>query len=131
MNKNILKLLILLSLSQSSYSAFNGLTIHSRANCLGINESISWDWTRNHILRVESEHWFCPNVCHMVHVNDTGFEDTWRNAIVHWTEAGKVEGGRWGVHAKHWIREGKRERELGGTHVYDCSIYNGWWDRNK
>ena len=48
---------------------------------------------------------------------------------MHWGEA--VPGSGWRVIGYHWINEGGRERLMEVTDVTDCSIYDGWWDKNK
>ncbi len=112
-------------ISSISYGAFNGLSHHSRANCVN-NESISWDWTTNWKLWVRSDHLNLSNGKR--HVFATGWQTTWRAAAVHW---GEGRGG-WSVYGMHYMvnRSGKSYLAQEET-VVDCSIYNGWWDKNK
>jgi hypothetical protein len=100
----------------------NGLTYHSRANCFGNNESISWDLTGSHMLRTLSYHMPPDNTepCNL----DTGWENTWRSAAVHFLEGT----GWWTVFGTHYIRENNEERFLQMESVMDCAIYDGWWE---
>ena len=116
----------LMILSNCCYAGINGLTIHSRANCAGNNESISWDKKANHVLRVVSTHMNLTKGTQ--HTNDTGFINTWRAAVVHWSEA--VNSGAWVVTGSHWEYFPRENRTvfLGSETVAGCSIYNGWWE---
>ena len=113
---------LLLSVSISSHAGFNGLTYHSRANC-GNNESISWDKSKYHQLFTISQH-FRNGV--FQHQYNTGWENTWRSAAVHWGEA--LPGSGWYVEGYHWIVLGGGQTLIAHTMVNDCSIYDGWWD---
>jgi hypothetical protein len=120
----ISSIILMLLLSNNLYAGINGLTHHSRANCVN-NETVSWDLTEYHELYVVS-----------AHIKDNKFEHwsivepskTWRAAAVHWGE-GK---GGWVVEGTHY------EKNLDGQYilaqferVMDCSIYDGWWDHDK
>ena len=109
------------------YASFNGLTVHSRSNCMSINESIAWDFTKSWTLWTKSTH-IRSGDSSKTHVNWTGWETTKRNAIVHWTEA--PPGVYWQVYGEHWMLSNGRTIVLGTELVSDCSIYNGWWDYN-
>jgi hypothetical protein len=112
-----------LFLLTTSQAAFNGLSIHSRANC-GNNESISWDATHTWVLATETFHYLNGSLVHLV---GSGWENTWRSAAVHW---GEGTGGYQVIGYHHIWRAGdSKVSELGVTNVRDCSIYNGWWDR--
>jgi hypothetical protein len=121
----MLLLATLLTLSSlSANAAFNGLTIHSRANCMSINESIAWDGSRQHKLWTRSTHMHVDD--NYWHQHYTGWVTTKRNAIVHWTEASP--GIRWTVFGEHWEEVKGQTYLLGSQLVEDCSIYNGWWE---
>ena len=122
----ILTSALMLSMTSPTFSAFNGLSIHSRANCVN-NESISWDWTAYHQLWTGSDHFYDNKFQHNVSTDNTV---TWRSAAVHWKEAYPTQS-HWRVIGVHWIPDsrGKLYRVL--TEVTNCSIYNGWWDVNK
>lgn len=64
-----------------------------------------------------------------VHLFETGWQDTWRSAAVHWGESKEKE--RWRVIGFHFLLIDDEERALGMTDVSDCSVYNGWWDKDK
>lgn len=123
MKKVIIPLLIFI-FSSNINAALNGLSVHSRANCIN-NESISWDWTHNWNLKTEARHYLNHN---FVHMSETEWENTWRSAAVHW---GEGRGG-WSVSSDHYIayKDGDNV-PLGSTYATDCSIYNGWWEKNK
>lgn len=115
----------MLALSSTAVAGFNGLTIHSRANCIN-NESISWDATSYHMLATESLHYTGFKNGHDV---TTEWESTWRSAAVHFAEA--TPGSGWTVAGIHWVIENNLPRCLGTETVTDCSLYDGWWDRDK
>lgn len=111
---------------ESAFAGFNGLTYHSRANC-GNNESISWDWTHDWVFYTQSDHYNARNGS-LIHSVYMPLQMTWRSAAVHWGE-GK---GGWKVIGSHYrlYTDGSKRCEALET-VTDCSIYDGWWDRNK
>lgn len=117
---------LLLAFSGFTYAGFNGVTHHSRANCAN-NESISWDWTANWYFWVNSQH-INARTGEIVHTLVSYWQLTWRNAQVHWGE-GK---GGWRVHGTHYMMDARHNPILmNDEEVSDCSIYDGWWDRNK
>lgn len=119
-------LLSAIFISHATLAGFNGYTNHSRANCVN-NESISWDWTRDWLLITRSEH-YNVNTGEFIHALQTPAEWTWRSAAVHW---GEGHGG-WKVKGLHWRHYTDRTYHLENEEwVYDCSIYDGWWDKNK
>ncbi len=123
MKKFLFPLCLLMLLSAQVQAGVVALTIHSRANC-GNNESISWDmrWYRQYA--TVSDHFIGGGV----HEIKTGWQDTWRSAAVHWSEA--RPGAGWRVIGSHWMKDPNTGRDifLGRTDVVDCSIYDGWWD---
>lgn len=126
MKKKLIILWVLLFASCIANAGFNGLTSHSRANCIN-NESISWDWTRKWVLWTDSLH-VENRTGTIIHSIITGWQDTWRNAAVHWGE-GK---GGWGVQGNHWLLGANNEViEIAHEYVDSCYIYDGWWDRDK
>jgi hypothetical protein len=53
---------------------------------------------------------------------------TWRSAMVHW---GEGRGG-WLVRGQHYMADSRGNPVLVADEtVSNCSIYDGWWDRNK
>ncbi len=111
---------------ETAFAGFNGVTHHSRANCAN-NESISWDWTVSHWFWVNSDH-LNARTGTIIHGISTGWQSTWRCAAVHWGEGT----GGWKVHGLHWMVSKNGDPILMAEEfVTDCSIYDGWWDRNK
>lgn len=53
-------LTVILLLTNAANAGFNGLTVHSRANCFN-NESITWDATKRWNLLTHSYHMRCKN----------------------------------------------------------------------
>ena len=124
--KKLIILALLILFSGAANAGFNGLTHHSRANCVN-NESISWDWTKNWYFWVVSQH-IDARTGDMIHELGTGWQLTWRSAAVHW---GEGRGGWW-VHGYHYMRLANGQLVLMAEEtVADCSIYDGWWDKNK
>lgn len=122
-----LKLAIgLLVLSIPAYAGVAGLTMHSRAFCAGINESISWDKTHSWPLSTDSDHWPLDKRISMHRVS-TGWENTWRSAAIHYSEGLGMMG--WVVDGYHYFLNPQNKPVLlASERVYDCSIYDGWWD---
>lgn len=104
-------------------------TAHSRANCAGFNESITWHLNNAYWWRVESHH-FPPGWSRPLHILNTGTNHTWRAAAYHATEAYSSRGDKWWVNGFHfYYPDGTHERLDTMTSVGDCSIYDGWWDQ--
>lgn len=104
-----------------------GVTAHSRANCAGFNESVTWQAGSSYTWRVESHHipegWTRP-----LHILNTGTVTTWRAWVGHITEAYSTRGDKWWVNGFHFFYPNGRERMDVMTSVGDCSIYDGWWN---
>ena len=128
-------ILSLLLASNLSHAAFNGLSIHSRANCVN-NESISWDMTKKREMYTISDH--CKmnkkrNGCEPLnkapddeHYIDTEREIGIRSAGVHW---GEGTSGNWAVLGVHEIKD----PYTGTVSTYftsatGCNLYDGWWN---
>lgn len=125
MKLKLLTISCLLSIGVA-HAGFNGYTNHSRANCTN-NESISWDWTHDWWLWTNSEHYNVSNG-ELIHTLNTGAQLTWRSAAAHWGE-GQIG---WQVHGRHWrLYTDKKWHLESDEWITDCSIYDGWWDRNK
>lgn len=117
----------ILALSISSHAGFVSNTAHSRGNCFGFNESITWNWSEYHWWDV-----------HSLHIDNTGSEShlvrtfmiyTWRAAALHVKEWEGPTGKRWTVKGYHFYMRND------GAVIYDvatvgidCSGYDGWWD---
>lgn len=125
--KKFIAMLFLIFACGTASAGFNGLTHHSRANCVN-NETISWDFTKAWSLSVSSRHYHQP-------YKPGDFADHWGNppaaktkrlAAVCWGEGH----GDWIVDGWHYILKNDGTYELAqyDEKVKDCSIYNGWWD---
>ncbi len=120
--KKLVLALIASGICSISMAGINGLTSHSRANC-GNNESIDWDATGNHFLCTISDHFQGGRLAHEI---NTGWASTWRSAAVHWGESSP--GGNWYVIGTHWEIVNRVPQNIAYETVYDCAIYDGWWD---
>ena len=109
--------------SESAYAGLYGLTHHSRANCAGFNETVSWHANHHYWMWVVSRHRSRYGADHQL-VADWAY--TWRSAAFH---TGEGFGG-WTVEGHHWVREaqGSVPYQVAEEFVDDCSIYDGWWD---
>ncbi|MBA2648973.1 MAG: hypothetical protein H0U75_05095 [Legionella sp.] len=118
----------LIAFSLPATAGFWGPTAHSRANCAGFNESVTWHAGHSYFWRVKGLHypygWLKP-----AHILDTGKAFTWRAAVLHATEAYSSRGDRWTVAGYHfWYPNGKELVDVITT-ATDCAIYDGWWDQ--
>ena len=125
--KALLSLLLLPILTTSAHSAFDRFSIHSRGNCAGFNESISWEYGNSRMLLTYSKH-INPKKSYSCYFNSGGWANTWRSAALHFAEGY----GDWAVWGYHYGRD-RRGNEIfyGETYSVDCSGYNGWWDHDK
>lgn len=119
--------IILLSFSSLPYAGVWAPTAHSRANCFGFNESITWHAGHSYYWRVKSYH-FPAGWSKPAHILDTEKEYTWRAAAYHSTEAYSSRGDSWWVNGLHYYYPYGKEVLDAFTSVGDCSIYDGWWD---
>lgn len=119
--------LMLLGQCQLLYAGVHGLTWHSRANCGGFNESITWRAGFSYWLETFSKHVAGPARVNESHSGTSYKEFTWRSANCHFAEGWNGDG--WFVYGAHWISNdgGKNWVILGYTEASDCSIYDGWW----
>lgn len=109
------------------YAGLAGVTAHSRANCAGFNESVTWYAGHYYDWRVESHH-FPEGWSQPLHILNTGTQNTWRAIAYHGTEAYSTRGDAWWVNGFHFYYPNGRERLDVMTSVGDCSIYDGWWN---
>jgi len=100
-----------------------GLTHHSRANCAGFNETISWHLGHPYWLWVVSRH----RGNGQDHQVIFGWAYIYRAPAYHFPEG---KSGGWSVEGHHWMKasENSYPREVANEFVNDCSIYDGWWD---
>jgi len=127
MKKTTIGIVLILAMS-NSHAGFKGLTHHSRANCAGFNETVTW-WAGHSFLgRVESLHYdyglsHPDNTTH--HTLKTGKANTWRHAAYHGTESWF---GDFYVQGFHYMYVNGREVCALISSSTDCSQYDGWWD---
>lgn len=116
-------LIISMMMCNASQAGFNALTYHSRANCAGFNETISWHAGHAYWLWTVSRHRNADK--HIDHQLVANWANTWRSAAYHATEGY----GGWTVEGHHWIKENEwgMPYEVANEYVADCSIYDGWW----
>lgn len=120
---------LLLSVSLSANAGFWGFTMHSRANCVGFNESISWHAGHSYYLMTYSHHVSTKPANWWVCRINTPMEATWRSAAYHYAEGYKD--GEWKVTGAHYTRNAAGNAVLMMmTFGHDCAGYNGWWDKS-
>ncbi|MBA2651477.1 MAG: hypothetical protein H0U73_04315 [Tatlockia sp.] len=123
-----LSLLFSLGIASQSYAGFNALTHHSRANCAGFNESVTWWWNHPVSSRVESYHYNFgrinpnDNTHHYILTSKTS---STRHAAYHATESYY---GDYSVTGYHYMYVNGQERCVQITGTTNCSQYDGWWD---
>ena len=134
MKKILTGLMLMLAIISSVANAgWDGVTVHSRANC-GNNESITWQYMVPFTWRVVSFHYPESTNREAYHVINTGYANTWRQAAVHWGESFQPwPTGRYYVYGYHFYWDWTFNREVydANTDANDCNIYDGWWDKNK
>jgi hypothetical protein len=101
-------------------------TSHSRANCAGFNESVSWWLGHPDYRQVHSFH-YVTTQGPMAHVLDTGMSHTFRAAAYHAAEAYSSRGDKWYVRGVHYYKQGNQAVVGAMTEAVDCAIYDGWW----
>lgn len=119
---------MLILATSSLYAGAWGPTAHSRANCGGFNESVTWHAFHNYWWRVESHHFLSVADKRPIHILNTGKNYTWRAAAYHAAEAYSSRGDKWYVQGFHFFYPNDRERLDVMTMATDCNIYDGWWD---
>lgn len=128
--KKVFMSLCLLGVSFVSHAGVAATTAHSRANCGGFNESITWYLGHYFDWRVESHHFLSIKHTTPAHVINTGKMHTWRAAAYHPNEAYSSRGDSWYVAGYHfWYpSNSKKERLDTTTMAVDCGLDSGWWD---
>ena len=115
----------LASLCLNAKAGVTAITYHSRANCAGFNESISWRLGYSYWFQTLSQHTHNVNGIPIGHLLDSGESLTWRSAAYHATEGY----GGWAVTGTHYFYNDAFQRwTIVVTQATDCSIYDGWWD---
>ena len=116
-------ILLLLLASSTANAGVNALTIHSRANCLGFNESITWHKGHLYQLETYSEHYLDGSF--PAHTVEAPLALTWRSAAMHIGE-GFIN--QWSVRGRHFMNYNHQSIWLGLTTATGCNPYDGWWD---
>ncbi|MCX7114751.1 MAG: hypothetical protein NTW08_02405 [Gammaproteobacteria bacterium] len=117
--------------TSSAYSGFYANTAHSRANCYGFNESITWNWSEYHWWQVKSIH-LALHGDGFNHEVNWPMSYTWRAAAYHANEWGGPMANNWHVQGYHWfMNHGGNVIYDTATEADDCKIYDGWWDKDK
>jgi len=126
MKRKLILSAILGAISLNSYAGLWASTAHSRSNCFGFNESITWNAHESHWWRVESVHFYKDGSAHRI---NTGMNYTWRAAAYHTGEWEGPQANNWHVQGYHFYRnDNGREIYDVFTDAFDCSPYDGWWD---
>ena len=128
--RNIAKILMFSSalVCSAANAGFQEFTMHSRANCGGFNESISWHFNHSYWLLTNSVH-VKPNGNYSCNFwSNDRITLTWRSAACHFAEGYLTD--NWIVYGTHYTSNdgGKSTVFMAKTYATDCSIYNGWWD---
>lgn len=115
------------------HAGFNGNTAHSRANCGGFNESITWNALASHWWEVHSLHYLSLHETYPDHIIKDLSRYTWRSAAYHAKEGYSSRGDEWYVIGYHFYvpndNPNKYKKQLDRTTgATDCNIYDGWWD---
>ncbi len=123
----------LLSLSVTAHAGFYANTAHSRGNCMGFNESITWNWSEYHWWEVESIHFRQKGDGPDTHRIKAWMAYTWRAAALDfWKDPAGYNADQYWVQGYHFYmdRNGIRVFDV-YTQSGDCSGYDGWWDKQK
>ena len=112
----------------TSQAGVTSPTAHSRANCAGFNESITWQLGHSYWWRVESHHYAKKGDTVPRHIINTGKNFTWRAAAYHTNEGYSTRGDQWYVLGYHFYYPNGSEVLDAITQASDCNIYDGWWD---
>ncbi|WP_156100016.1 hypothetical protein [Nitrosococcus oceani] len=92
------------------------LSLFSRANCAGVNESISWDPWASNWLWTDSYHYHNGTFKHII---STGWAYTWRSRAGHQNEGW----GGWFVSGAHWRWSSSIGTYwMGSTSATDCNL---------
>ena len=120
------KILIILLLSNNVYAGLKGLTHGERANC-GVNESVSWDATKEWPMYVETFHYDAKSRWLKCKESSERKISKFHN-VSHWGES--YPGiDNYGVLGRHWVYnpKGIGEYMIAELYVTDCHQYDGWW----
>jgi len=118
----------LIAIHSIANAGVNGLTFHSRANCGGFNESISWNAKGSHRMKTESYH-FYPKSHTQYHLVVDAMRVTWRSAAYHMYEGYEKQG--WHVVGHHIMPVHNKPQIVQFTEADDCIFYDGWWAKGQ
>lgn len=122
-----------LIVNTATHAGLHGLTHHSRANCFGFNESVSWWKGHNFKAYVVSEHFKYGNEEDTsrpgsYHTIRTIPGITWRHAAFH-SHEGYSPLTNYLVKGWHYMYdESNRPSLVMISPARNCSAYDGWWD---
>jgi hypothetical protein len=123
----------LLAVSISANAGFYGNTAHSRGNCAGFNESITWNWSEYHWWKVDSMHWHQKGHGQGDHKVTAFMAYTWRSAAFDFMKDPSDQyPDQYRVEGYHFYMDynGKVIYDV-HTQSTDCGGYDGWWDKIK
>ncbi len=109
--KKTITFVLLMSLAGSANAA---LSWFSRANCMTLNESITWD--------PYARYWLWTYTAHSENFNfkhgwNTGWRLTWRSYAGH-----SDNSGYWVVKGNHYTYRYARVQKLGSTYAVNCNL---------
>ncbi len=123
----------LAALSFTSSAGWYANTAHSRANCVGFNESITWNWSEYHWWEVRSTHFYQKGNGPGTHQLISWMAYTWRAAALdYFTDPAGEKADNYWVQGYHFYldNDGKKVYDA-YTQAGDCAIYDGWWETHK
>lgn len=124
---------VLLSAITNAHAGWYANTAHSRANCMGFNESITWNWSEYHWWAVRSIHFKQKGTGPGTHPVNVFMSYTWRAAAFDFMKdpAGGNADQYW-VQGYHWYMAYDSSVIFDAyTQAGNCAIYDGWWEKNK
>lgn len=119
--------ILISSIASTSHAGLYAPTMHSRANCNGINESVTWQANVPHNWRVDSYHWESNQNSKKEHIKSTKW--AWTTIAIGYclTEPPPKESPMWIVGGYHYKFNHDDQRLEASTEAIDCNVYDGWW----
>ena len=116
-----------------SNAGFYANTAHSRGNCMGFNESITWNWSEYHWWEVKSVHFRERGSGPITHDITAFMQYTWRCAALDfWADPAGGNADNYWVQGYHFFMNSNGQKIFDVyTQSGNCSGYNGWWDKIK
>ena len=123
----------LFSATLTAHAGFYGNTVHSRGNCIGFNESITWNWSEYHWWEVESIHFRQKGNGPNTHRLKAWMAYTWRAAALDfWKDPAGENADQYWAQGYHYYMGNNGNRVFDSyTQSGYCGGYNGWWDVDK